>query len=84
VQNYLLTFGANSSIIITERKKGNKKMKHSREEIIKALKIIQETCIEHQCEDCPFGNDNAQCTLRDFIPVDYHINEEEPVWRAFQ
>ena len=58
-------------------------MKHSREEIINALKIIQETCLEHRCEDCPFGNDNAECILMNFTPEDYVINETT-VWRAFE
>lgn len=29
-------------------------MKHTKEEIVNALKVIKEECADHVCPDCPF------------------------------
>ena len=61
-------------------------MKHAQEEIIDALQVIKDTCRDEtiDCDNCPFGNDEDLCRLKDRIPANWIINEEENVWRAFK
>lgn len=55
-----------------------------REEIIKALKTIKNTCKSFlKCSHCPFGTDNSDCVLKRQSPEEWKIGEETEVWRAF-
>ena len=58
------------------------KMKHTREEILKALRVIKETCEEYEdCEVCPlFTNDTCNVTRR--RPEKWEINDNVEVWRG--
>lgn len=57
---------------------------YNREEILKALKLIQNICKnEERCDTCPFGTDNNYCILQDQSPEDWKIGENTKVWRAF-
>ena len=67
-------------------------MKHTREEILDALKVIKETCDDFDCcNACPFYkfteslNWNASCAIRDQneTPADWELRENHDVWRAF-
>lgn len=58
---------------------------YSQEDIVKALKVLKTTCLEYDCKHCPFfGSREEECILLHFVPADYCINEEAPVWRALQ
>ena len=56
------------------------------EEIIKAVEIIKEICMENQhCGDCPYGTDVNGCNITsdDRTPEDWEITEPKP-FRAFR
>ena len=58
--------------------------KHTQEEIINALKVIQGTCKTHPaCNICPLSIDNV-CVFQDQAPEDWEINTSPPVWKAFK
>lgn len=64
-------------------------MKHTKEEIINALKIIKDVCADHEyCKYCPFGDDGDACKLVDTesIPSELEIAELPPpeTWRALK
>lgn len=64
-------------------------MKHTKEEILNALRIIQDECTDVVCDDCPFGvrtKNTYSCMFKiDENPDDWRIkSEEESVWRAFE
>lgn len=61
-------------------------MKHTKEEILNALKIIKDECKDIDCEDCPFLNDeNNVCCIQDDPPSSWKIKvETEQTWRAFK
>lgn len=61
-------------------------MKHTKEEILKALYIIKDTCSDEtiDCDNCPFGNDESLCRLKHRIPANWEINKEDSVWRALE
>lgn len=61
-------------------------MKHTKEEILKALHIIKDICQDEStdCDNCPFGNDEDLCRIKDRIPANWEINKEDSVWRAFK
>lgn len=64
-------------------------MKHTKEEILNALQIIQDECTDVGCEECPFGFHNKNtygCMLKtDELPEEWRIKrEKESVWRAFE
>ena len=62
-------------------------MKHTREEITNALKIIQDTCRAqtiYPCyNNCPLSK-NGECVLQEQAPEDWKINPSPPVWKAFE
>lgn len=62
-------------------------MKHSQEEIINALKVIQDTCSEthepNPCDKCPLSK-NGTCILQEQEPVAWKIRTSEPIWKAFE
>lgn len=65
-------------------------MKHTKEEIINALKVIKEECADHACLDCPFfvpkQRDTASsCRIKNDAPQAWNITENKPeTWRAFK
>lgn len=63
-------------------------MKHTKEEIIGALKIIKEECASHTtCKTCPLWlpDGNPECNVAYQCPEDWKINNAEPeVWRALK
>lgn len=62
-------------------------MKHSKEEIINALNVLQDTCKEapimNPCEHCPLSK-NGECVLQERAPDDWKIKASAPVWKAFE
>lgn len=68
--------------------KGILKMEHSRKEIIEALKIIKDVCIDNlECSTCPFAhiaNGYVKCKL-DEEPTNWNINDQkDEIWRALK
>lgn len=67
-------------------------MKYYREEIIKALTIISETCSEcKDCDDCPFyiaeeypGRFGGVCSFEVLAPSKIPIKHEDDTWRAVE
>ena len=61
-------------------------MKHTKEEIIGALKVIRDDCEYHVecCGDCPFYVNNT-CMIQIGIPSSWRLNNAIPeFWRAFK
>lgn len=63
-------------------------MEHSRKEIIEALKIIKDVCIDNlECSTYQFAhitNGYIKCKL-DEEPTNWNINEEkDEIWRALK
>lgn len=62
-------------------------MKHTQEEIINALKVIQDICIERQetypCEHCPLSK-NGDCVVQAQNPEKWKIRTSPPEWTAFE
>lgn len=61
-------------------------MKHTRDEILKALTIIKEVCTEVEgCDTCPYGDCMGVCQIiHNDVPTSWEIKEVEEVWRAFE
>lgn len=64
-------------------------MKHTKEVIITALKVIKDECEETDCGDCPFGygnNPKGRCRLKSSNPCGWDIAELPPpeTWRALK
>ena len=64
-------------------------MKHTKEVIITALKVIKDECEETECGDCPFGhksNPISRCRLKISNPALWEIAEIPPekTWRALK
>ena len=59
-------------------------MKHTKEEIINALKVIKEECAGQVCEKCPFGGDGGKCKLVNDSPDNWAIDEGDGIWRALR
>lgn len=60
-------------------------MKHTKEEIVNALKVIKEECMANNCycAECSFYNHG--CAIRDDDPCSWQIADTEPeTWRAFK
>lgn len=61
-------------------------MEHTREEILDALKTIQEACEERgegkDCEACPFCRGGYCSFLDNLRPFQWEINDRD-IWRAF-
>ena len=63
-------------------------MKHTQEEILDALQVIKDTCVEvgeykDGCYKCPFA-ENGLCKILDKEPYKWKLNFEGAVWRAFK
>lgn len=64
----------------------NKITDAKKEEIIKALKVIQDVCKSNEdCETCPFysvNNPINRCSIKNESPYDWKIAEKNEKWRA--
>ena len=62
-------------------------MKHTKEEILKALHIIKDTCSNvtdiQDCSLCPFSDGDGHCIVTEQAPCAWNIVEKE-TWRAFE
>lgn len=60
-------------------------MKHTKEEIINALKVIRDECQEaEECAKCPFSSQDGDCKLEE-APNTWAISDgKPPVWRALK
>lgn len=61
-------------------------MKHLPEDIIEALYIIKETCIESaNCDECPFSAKGTEkCVINEEEPGDWRIGELPSPWKALE
>lgn len=50
-------------------------MKHTKEEIINALKVIKDECRGTSCVDCSLGNNVGDCRLSARSPAHWDIAE---------
>lgn len=58
-------------------------MNYTHDEIISALKTIQEICAESKCIACPFGQGQI-CVLKAQTAENWKINNNgKTFWRAF-
>lgn len=56
-----------------------------REEILKALTVIQEVCNNAPaCEYCPLRNQDGNCTLQRCAPHRWDLNNAHQEWCAFR
>lgn len=64
----------------------NKITDKKKEEIIKALKVIQDVCKSNEdCETCPFysvNNPTKKCSITNELPNDWKIARKNEKWRA--
>lgn len=61
-------------------------MKHTKEEILKALHVIKDTCsniTDIHCGLCPFSDGDGHCIVTGQAPSAWNIKSDEP-WRAFE
>lgn len=58
----------------------------SREEIVGALKTLQDCCKAHsRCENCQLRNEPARCGVTSASPNKWRINEPEiTIWKALK
>lgn len=60
----------------------------NQKDILKALKLIQSVCEEHEeCGTCPFRDDDSAmpgCLIQHTAPAEWKIKDQETSWRAFQ
>lgn len=54
-----------------------------KDQIIKAIRVIRETCLKNSCEICPFGDDAGDCRILEDVPEKWTLAEEQ-VWRALK
>lgn len=54
-----------------------------KDRIIKALRVIKETCLKNSCEICPFGDDAGDCRILEEAPEKWTLAGEQ-VWRALK
>ena len=57
---------------------------YSREEILKALQVIKGTCEkQEECAKCPLCK-NEICVIQDQPPIEWKIQKQDPIWKAFE
>ena len=54
------------------------------EELRDALRLIQDICIKHECDVCPFGNDSGICLIADIAPQDWTFTDPIPIIRVLK
>ena len=54
--------------------------------ITDALETIKQVCEESSCKECPFGveGDTTKCNIQNASPLNWHLREQEEIWRAFK
>ena len=58
-------------------------MKHTQEEILKALQVLKDVCKEsNNCKECPLGDHNNECCFENGNPAEIELNYNTQVWRA--
>lgn len=70
-------------MIEAQERKVEKAIKN-KEQIIEALKTIQEVCNENNndCECCPLYACEGICGVMDLSPDNWKINDPNEIWRA--
>lgn len=63
-------------------------MKYTQEEILNALHVIKDTCLNvtddvKGCGLCPFNDGNGHCIVTEQAPCAWNIKDDES-WRAFE
>lgn len=60
-------------------------------DIMQALAVIKDTCLDNNCAECPFHNDKSQtintlssCLIRASNPGTWNLEEHTPSWKAFK
>lgn len=56
---------------------------YKKDQILKAIKVIKETCLESSCETCPFGDSAGTCLILEKTPENWTLSGES-VWRALK
>ncbi len=62
-------------------------MKHTKEEVVNALKVIKEECLDNPtCSTCPFWNsvDIKKCMVQEPVETWEIKDPELETWRAFK
>lgn len=54
------------------------------DEVRRALELIRDVCVNHDCERCPFSNSSAGCLVTMTSPNDWEIVAPEPVIRLMR
>lgn len=54
-----------------------------KDRIIKALRVIRETCLKNSCESCPLGDDAGDCRILEEVPEKWTLAGKQ-VWRALK
>ena len=54
------------------------------EEIMNALKKIQEICKTKSCSVCPFGDKCGCCKISDVMPETWKLNNSDEIYRYFK
>ena len=61
-------------------------MKYSEEQILDALKIIKNICIDmgdHDCNICPLGTYDGECCVKNTLPENWNIKIKQG-FKAFE
>ena len=54
------------------------------EELRNALNLIQNICIKHNCNVCPFGYDSGICLITDTAPRNWRFADPIPIIRLLK
>lgn len=52
-------------------------MKYTEQQILEAVKLIQDICHETECEKCPFETADGECGITENVPEEWVINTPE-------
>lgn len=67
----------------SEACKKENEVEDEKDRIIKALRVIKETCLKNSCEICPFGDDAGDCRILEEVPEKWTLSGKQ-VWRALK
>lgn len=68
----------------SEARRKENEVEDQKDQIIKALRVIRETCLKNSCEICPFGDDAGDCRILEDVPEKWTLSGGEQVWRALK
>ena len=54
------------------------------EELRDTLSLIQDICIKHDCNVCPFGTDSNICLIVDTVPRNWTFTDPIPIIRVLK